>query len=98
MRQYKLCIQIIIVIIIIIIIIVIKKGIKVKREEIKQKETERACRREDFYFLFFLLFISFSDLRKSNRRFLLEQKAKLDYATRATRRYKYLSVSSNFKR
>ena len=57
--------------------------------------TERR-EREDFYF--FILFIFFSYLRKSDRRFFSEQKAKLDDATRATRRYQYLSVSSNFKR
>ena len=44
------------------------------------------------------IFVSFSDLWKLDHRFLSEQKAKLDYATRATRRYQYLSVSSNFKR
>ena len=54
-------------------------------------------RERDFYFIFFL-FISFSDLRKSDRRFLSEQKAKFDYVTRVTRRYQYFSVSSNFKR
>ena len=55
-------------------------------------------RRERFVLIFFFLFVSFSNLRKSDRRFLSEQKAKLDYATRATRRYQYLSVSLNFKR
>ena len=54
--------------------------------------------RDDFYFLFFLLFASFSDSRKSDRRFLSEQKVKLVYATRATRRYQKLSISSHFKR
>ena len=49
------------------------------------------------YFNFFSLFISFLDLWKSDRRFLSEEKAKLVYVTRATRRYQYLSVSSNFK-
>ena len=53
--------------------------------------------REDFNY-FFLLFIFFSDLWKSDRRFLSEQKAKLVYATKAMRRNQYLSVSSNFKR
>ena len=50
------------------------------------------------FFIFFIIFASFSYLWKFDCRFLLEQKAKLDYATRATRRYQYLSVSSNFKR
>ena len=49
-------------------------------------------------FLFFFLFISFSNLRKLDRRFLSEQKAKLDYVTRATRMYQNLGFSSNFKR
>ena len=49
-------------------------------------------------FFFFLLFVSFSDLRKSDRRFSSEQKAKLVYATRATHRYQKLSISSHFKR
>ena len=53
---------------------------------------------ERFFNLVFLLFVSFSDLRKSDRRFSSEQKAKLVYATRATHRYQYLSLLSNFKR
>ena len=59
---------------------------------------ESVEREEELFLNFFLLFVSFSNLRKSDRRFLSEQKAKLDNATRATRRYQYLSVSSNFKR
>ena len=55
-------------------------------------------RRERYIFNCFSIFIYFSDLRKLDRRFLSEQKTKLDYATRATRRYQYLSVSANFKR
>ena len=47
---------------------------------------------------FFSLFISFSDIRKQDRRFLSEQKAKFVYATRTTRRYQKLSISSHFKR
>ena len=50
--------------------------------------------RESF---FFLLFVSFSDLRKSDRRFLLKQKAKLIHAMRATRGHQNLSVLSNSK-
>ena len=42
-------------------------------------------RKRGFLFLFFFVF--FSDLWKLDRRFLLEYKVKLDYATRATRRY-----------
>ena len=40
-------------------------------------------RERDIYF--FSLFVSLSDLWKSDRRFFSEQKEKLDYATRATR-------------
>ena len=58
-------------------------------------ERERVTR---FFLFFFLIFASFSDLRKSDRRFLSKKKAKLDYATRATHRYQYLGVLSNFKR
>ena len=53
--------------------------------------------RERFVLNFFFS-ASFSDLRKSDRKFLSEQKAKLVYATRATRRYQKLSLSSHFKR
>ena len=88
MRQYKLYIQII------IIIIIIKKD-KVKSRRMGDGHRERGGEREILNFFFL---VSFLDLRKSDRRFLSEQKAKLDYMTRATRRYQYLSVSSNFKR
>ena len=54
--------------------------------------------RERYFFFYFLLFVSFSDLRKSDSRFLSEQKAKLVYATRVTRRYQKLSISANSKR
>ena len=37
------------------------------------------------YFFFVILFVSFLDLRKSDRRFSSELKEKLIYATRATR-------------
>ena len=53
--------------------------------------------RERFFIFYFLLIVSFSDLQKSDCRFSSEQKAKLDYAMRATRRYQYLSILSNFK-
>ena len=49
----------------------------------------------DIFFIFSLR--SFSDLWKSDRRRSSEQKAKLVYATRATHRYQYLSLLSNFK-
>ena len=93
MRRYKLCIQIII-----IIIIFLKKIIKVKWDGRSDGCGESVGRREIFFLFTFILFASLLDLRKSDRRFLSEQKAKLDYATRVTRRYQYLSVSSNFKR
>ena len=53
---------------------------------------------ERFFNFFFLIFITLSDLWKSDRRFSSEQKAKLVYATRATRRYQKLSILSHFKR
>ena len=53
---------------------------------------------ERFFNFFFLIFITLSDLLKSDRRFSSEQKAKLVYATRAMRRYQKLSISSHFKR
>ena len=59
--------------------------------------TESVKRGKDFFFLYFLL-VFFSDLRKSDRRFSSELKAKLVYATRATHRYQYHSLLSNFKR
>ena len=54
-------------------------------------------RRERVLFLFSFLRFFFLDLQKLDRRFSSEQKEKLDYATRATRRYQYLSLLSNFK-
>ena len=58
---------------------------------------EGASVREDFIFIF-LLFASFSDLSKSDRRFSSRLKAKLIYATRATRGHQNLGVSSNSMR
>ena len=49
-----------------------------------------------FYFISF--FVSFSDLWKSDRRFLSGLKAKLIYAMRATCGYQNLGVSSNSMR
>ena len=54
--------------------------------------------RDVLFYFYFLLFVFFSDLHKSDRRFLLERKAKLVYATRATHMYQYLILLSNFKR
>ena len=54
---------------------------------------------EIFYFiLLFLLFFSFSDIRKSDCKFLSGLKAKLIYATRAMRGHQNLEVSSNSTR
>ena len=50
-----------------------------------------------FCFNFYSLLVSFSDLRKSDRTLSSEQKAKLVYAKRATHRYQYLNLLSNFK-
>ena len=52
----------------------------------------------EFDFYFFLLFVSFSDLQKSDRKFSSGLKAKLIYATRATRGHQNLGVSSNSMR
>ena len=53
---------------------------------------------ERFLFLFFLLFISFSDLQKSDHRFSSELKVKLIHAARATPGYQNLEFSSNSMR
>ena len=50
--------------------------------------------REDFIFIF-LHFASFSNLRKSDRRFSSGLKAKLIYAMRATRGHQKDRVSTN---
>ena len=55
-----------------------------------EREVERY-----FYFYFFFLFAYFSNLRKSDRRFLSGLKAKLIYAMRATREHKKVGVSTN---
>ena len=49
-------------------------------------------------FILYFIFVSFSDLRKSDHRFSSDQKAKLVYTTKATRRYQKPSISSHFKR
>ena len=53
---------------------------------------------ENFKFFFISFFVSFSDLQKSDRRFSSGLKAKLIYATRATRGHQNLGVSSNSTR
>ena len=58
---------------------------------------EREKNRE-FYFIFISFFASFSDLRKSDRRFSSGLKAKLIHVARATRGYQNLTVSSNSMR
>ena len=55
-------------------------------------------RGEIFLFLFFLLFVSFSDLRKSDRRFSSGLKEKLIYEMRATRGHQKVGVSTNSMR
>ena len=84
-------------IITIIIIIMIKKRIKRKNIQMKGDEASGAERRDIFIFIF-LLFTSFSDLRKSDHRFSSGLKVKLIHATRATSRYQNLGVSSNSTR
>ena len=58
-------------------------------DEFGQTEGERGEGGKLIFFIF-LLFASFSDLRKLERRFSSELKAKLIYATRATRGHKKL--------
>ena len=65
------------------IIIIIKKN---KSPIAGDGRTERWREGETIFILYFL-FVSFSDLQKSDRRLSSEQKAKLVYTTRATRRY-----------
>ena len=76
-----------------------KKKTKTKREKSKRENDIFRLREsaEREINLFFLLFISLLDLRKSDYGFSSKQKAKLVYATRATRWYQKLSVSSNSK-
>ena len=62
-----------------------------------RREGGRA-QREIFIFYFILLFASFSDVRKSDRRFSSGLKAKLIQVVRATRGYQNLGVSSNSTR
>ena len=78
--------------IIIIIIIKWKKKSKGGREGVGRRALER-----EKYFIFFL-FVSFLDLRKSDRRFSSRLKAKLIHAMRATRGHKNIGVSSNSTR
>ena len=76
-----------------------KKRIKIQKWGTYGKDGERQRGRgERIFILFFLLFASFLYLHKSDRRFLLEQKAKLIHATKATRGHQNLGFSSNFKR
>ena len=60
-----------------------------KRREIASGERESL--REKFLF-FIYLFVFFSDLRKLDHRFLSRLKAKLIYATRATRGHQKVGV------
>ena len=48
--------------------------------------------------IIFSLLVSFSNLRKSDRRFLSRLKAKLIYVMRATRGHKKVGVLTNFVR
>ena len=61
----------------------------------KAWRVERYRLRENFNFFLFLFFASFSDLRKSDRRFSSGLKAKFIYVMRATRGHQSLGVSSN---
>ena len=69
-----------------------------------QSERGRGRRKEEdgreriFFFYFFLIFASFSDLQKLDRRFSPGLKAKLIYAMRTTCGHQNLGVSSNSTR
>ena len=52
----------------------------------------------DIFIFIFLFFVFFSDLRKSDLRFLSELKAKLIYTMRATRGHQKVGVLTNFVR
>ena len=65
-------------------------------EETAWRDRERL--REYIYIFIFLTFISFSNLRKSDRRFSLGLKEKLIYAMRAMRGHQNLGVSLNSMR
>ena len=54
------------------------------------REGEKGSVEREYYFYFFLFFVYFSDLWKSDRKFLSGLKAKLNYATRATRGHQNL--------
>ena len=74
-----------------------KKKDKIKKRKDTDDVRERAWMREIFIFIY-LLFASFSDLRKSDSRFSSRLKAKLIHAARATRGYQNHGVSSNSTR
>ena len=71
-----------------------------EKKQTKERGRERRGREsyERFFYFFISLFISFSDLWKSDRRFSSGLKAKLIHATRATRGHQNLGVSSNSTR
>ena len=71
-----------------------KKIIKRGKRLFSLGERESVGERINFIFIFFL-FAFFSDLRKSDRRFSSGLKAKLIYATRATRGHQKVGISTN---
>ena len=52
-----------------------------------RRRREKVCEVREFLFLFFLLFVSFLDMWKLDRRFLSGLMTKFIHAARATRRY-----------
>ena len=78
-----------------IIIIILKKNQNHQKDGRERREREALEREGENYFLFFLLFASFSDLRKSDLKFSSGLKAKLINATRATRGHQKVGVSTN---
>ena len=92
MRQYKLCIQ----------NDNNNNNNKMDKSKIKAGghlifRRERGVKGENLFLIFFL-FVSFSDLRKLDRRFSSRLKVKLIYVMRATLGHQNLGVSSNSMR
>ena len=71
---------------------------KDNKDKNMESKKERRGEGEREFNVFLLLFVSFLDLWKSDRRFSSGLKAKLIHAARATRGYQNLGVSSNSTR
>ena len=84
------------IIIIIILLLYYNNKKRKKNQSNGGREASRGERERLRELIFFILFfVSFSDLRKSDRRFSSGLKAKLIYAMRATRGHQKVGVSTN---